>query len=38
VRARIGELRAAGLDEVVLFPTGDDRLAALDTLAEVFER
>ncbi|GAB3471189.1 LLM class flavin-dependent oxidoreductase [Kineococcus endophyticus] len=36
VRTRIADLRAAGLDEVVLFPTGDDRLAALDSLAAVF--
>ncbi len=35
VRARIGELRAAGLDEVVLFPVGEDRLGALDALATV---
>ncbi|MEZ0166834.1 LLM class flavin-dependent oxidoreductase [Kineococcus sp. LSe6-4] len=35
VRALIGALRAAGLDEVVLLPTGADRLAALDSLADV---
>ncbi|WP_245885396.1 LLM class flavin-dependent oxidoreductase [Kineococcus rhizosphaerae] len=35
VRARIAELRAAGLDEVVLFPVGDDRLGALESLARV---
>jgi 5,10-methylenetetrahydromethanopterin reductase len=35
VRSRIADLAAAGLDEVVLFPTGDDRLAALDSLARV---
>ncbi|WP_432511528.1 LLM class flavin-dependent oxidoreductase [Kineococcus sp. SYSU DK001] len=35
VRTRIGELREAGLDEVVLFPTGADRLGALASLATV---
>ncbi|WP_432560837.1 LLM class flavin-dependent oxidoreductase [Kineococcus sp. SYSU DK003] len=33
VRTRIAELGDAGLDEVVLLPTGEDRLAALDSLA-----
>ncbi|MEZ0491154.1 LLM class flavin-dependent oxidoreductase [Kineococcus sp. TBRC 1896] len=36
VRTRIAALGGAGLDEVALLPTGDDRLAALGTLADVF--
>jgi alkanesulfonate monooxygenase SsuD/methylene tetrahydromethanopterin reductase-like flavin-dependent oxidoreductase (luciferase family) len=35
IRARIAELEAAGLDEVSLFPVGEDRLAALETLATI---
>jgi 5,10-methylenetetrahydromethanopterin reductase len=35
VRARIAELGRAGLDEVVLFPVGEDRLGALEGLATV---
>lgn len=37
VRERIAALGRAGLDEVVLFPVGADRLAALDSLATVLD-